>query len=435
MQWNRLLPLALPLCACAATTNDGLGGGEDPPASQGEGTSRSGFEEVPQFGGENSVAGQLKKDDEVKQTVFRFDGLQRFLKPYFDWKGRLEKERALALGLDYTGIWFGASEDLGGEDSAGSGDLRFFGTWTPVKTESGGSGSLVFKVEDRHAYTQVPVSGLGFETGYVGLLGPPFNDGGFMFTNLYWMQKLDGGRTTVLGGVVDVTDYLDVYGLINPWTHFSNLVFTTGSGTIPAPNQGLGAAFGTFMGESMYLVASLVDTNGDPTDLGDSFDSFFSDNEYFTHVELGWVSSFEERYLNNAHLVVWHADERKKASVPDGWGVNFSWASFFDDRWMPFVRAGYADDGGSLLERSLSTGVGRYLRGRGDLLALGVNWGDPSSDFGAGLPDQYTGEIFYRVQLSQNFALTPDLQYVVDPALNPGVDSLWYLGLRARLSL
>lgn len=400
-----------------------------------ERSSKSGFEEVPQFGGKGSVGGQLKEDDEVKQTVFRFGGPLGVLKPYFDWKARLQAEHDLALGMDYTGNWFGATEDLGGESSAGSGDFRIFGTWTPLKTASGDTGSVVFKYENRHAYGSVPVSGLGFETGYLGLLGPPFNDNGSMVTNLYWMQKFGEGRTTVLGGVIDTTDYYDIYGLINPWTAFTNFVFITGSATAPVPNQGLGAAIGSYFTDNMYAVLSLADTNGDPTDLGGSVDTFFKDNEYFTHFELGWVSSFEERYLNNTHLTVWHADEREAAGVPSGWGANFSWAHFYDDTWMPFARAGYSDDGGALLERSVSAGVGRYMRERGDLLGLGLNWGAPSGDFGSNLPDQYTAELFYRIQLSENLAVTPDLQYVADPALNPGTDSLWYLGLRARFSL
>ena len=37
--------------------------------------------------------------------------------------------------------------------------------------------------------------------------------------------------------------------------------------------------------------------------------------------------------------------------------------------------------------------------------------------------------------LSQHFAITPDLQYIKDPALNPDDDSIWIAGVRARLTL
>jgi porin len=135
------------------------------------------------------------------------------------------------------------------------------------------------------------------------------------------------------------------------------------------------------------------------------------------------------------HLTLWHADEREAAAVQDGWGLNLSAAHFFGDTWYPFLRAGYADDGGTILKRSVSAGFGHYMRGRSDLLGFGLNWGEPADSFGPALRDQYTVELFYRVQLSENFAITPDLQYVIDPALNPAEDAILYFGLRGRLSL
>jgi porin len=36
--------------------------------------------------------------------------------------------------------------------------------------------------------------------------------------------------------------------------------------------------------------------------------------------------------------------------------------------------------------------------------------------------------------VTPNFALTPDLQFIRDPALNPTKDVLWVVGFRARLS-
>jgi len=44
-------------------------------------------------------------------------------------------------------------------------------------------------------------------------------------------------------------------------------------------------------------------------------------------------------------------------------------------------------------------------------------------------------ELFYRQQFSPNFAVTPDIQFLVDPALNPEEDPLWVFGVRARPAL
>ncbi len=396
---------------------------------------QSGYEEVPEFGGPGSVGGDLKEDDEVKKTVYRFEAIQRGLKPYFDWKGRINKEHGLAFSFDYTAMYQAAS-DSPGEDKAAGGIARFFGSWTVLGRDSGNTGSLVYKVENRHKLgTDIAPQELGFEIGYAGFPAPIYADNDWSLTNLYWQQKFKNGRVAFIAGQVDVTDYLNIYGLVNPWTAFSNLAFLT-DGTIPAPNQGLGAALGIKASDNVYFVGGLADTNGDPTDPGEGFDTFFDDHEYFSHLEIGWVSTWDRRYFDNIHLTAWHADERDEARVANGKGLAFSFTRFIDDKWMPFVRIGYSDDGGALWERSLSTGFGYYMKKRSDLLGLGLNRSRPTEDsFGPGLDDQYTVEFFYRLQVSRNTAITPDVQFIKDPALNPKEDQIWIIGVRARLAL
>ena len=68
------------------------------------------------------------------------------------------------------------------------------------------------------------------------------------------------------------------------------------------PNEGLGAAFGAMLTDHVYVVAGLEDSNSDPTDPGGGFDTFFNDHEFYKHIEVGWVTSFDRRYLDNAHL-------------------------------------------------------------------------------------------------------------------------------------
>jgi porin len=166
-----------------------------------------------------------------------------------------------------------------------------------------------------------------------------------------------------------------------------------------------------------------------------SAEYFFNRHEYFKSVELGWTTSQNHAYLNNVHLTFWHVDEIEATGNPDGWGVNFSASYWVNECWMPFVRGGYTEDGGSLLEASVSAGVGvNPIRGN-DLLGMAVNWGRPNENtFGPDLDDQYTVELFYRYQLTENIAITPDIQWLINPALNPEDDSLFLAGVRGRIS-
>ena len=346
----------------------------------------------------------------------------------------MNEKIGLQFGGDYNVFLQDASQSMG-ENTAVGGVFRFFGQWDLLGRDSKNTGTLVYKVESRHRLgTDVAPQELAGEIGYAGLTALTFSNAGWELTNFFWRQELLDGRLGFVLGQVDVTDYVDTYGMVSPWTDFSNLAFSTDP-TIPAPNQGLGAAASFTFTNKMYLLAGLADANGDPTDPWEGFQTFFGDNEFFKHMEVGWFSSYENRYANNIHLTGWQADARKGPGIPNGWGVAFSFNHMVADQWLPFLRLGYSDGGaGTVLDRSVSIGIGRYMRHKSDVLGFGLNWGRPSEEtFGPGLRDQYTAELFYRLHLLPHLTITPDVQLVVNPALNPDEDQIWLFGLRARI--
>jgi porin len=392
--------------------------------------------------GRQQVESRLPVSPEQVTNRLRIDSNQTtpmfpssFARDYFDWKERIRESSGVDFGGDYSFGYLEASNSPGKDDAFG-GMYRFYGSWEATSDGKGNSGELIWKVEHRHAYgNHIPPGSLGFETGYVGLFLPPFSDQGTRLTNLYWRQRMKGGNLVLIGGFVDVTDYMDVYMLASPWTGYFNFAFSTGSASIPVPNEGLGLALGGYLDENWYLVGGLADSNSNPAKPGDSFDTFFNDHEFFQHLELGWNSTRETAFLNNVHLTLWHADERKVAATPDGWGANISFSRSVNEHWIPFIRAGYAKDGGSLLEKSISAGFAYQTITGGNQLGFAYNWGVPNkSTWGSGLDTQQTLEAFYRMQLWKELAITPDIQYIRNPALNPDDDSLWVFGLRARLA-
>ena len=218
------------------------------------------------FGGPTSVGGTLDRDSEAKGAV-PFG--ERLLEPYFGFKKGIEKDYGLAFGLDYNALIQTATESPG-EDTAAGGVLRIFGRWTLIGRDSGNTGTFVYKVENRHRLgTDLPPQSLGSEIGYAGLTAVPFSDIRWALTNLYWDQQLFNKRVAFVAGVVDTTDYVDVYGLVDPWSDFSNLAFSTDP-TIPAPNQGVGAAVRFLAADQFYVLGGIADANGDPTDPGNA---------------------------------------------------------------------------------------------------------------------------------------------------------------------
>jgi hypothetical protein len=72
-----------------------------PETAQDANQGQSGYGKLPEFGGPESVGRQLKQADEDRAAMYRFDGLQRNLAPYFDWKRRINDEHSVALGFQF----------------------------------------------------------------------------------------------------------------------------------------------------------------------------------------------------------------------------------------------------------------------------------------------------------------------------------------------
>lgn len=397
--------------------------------------------------------GNLKGPSEVQNRIF-LDSLSNeylfeleFMQPYYQWKDRILEKYGYTYALDYYPIYLKASDSLQGtDDEAASGVLRFSGFWQLLGRGggSGSTGTLVYLVEQRHRYTDNVPGEFALENlGNAGFIGIPFTDDGsdLHLTNFFWNQEWQNGFG-IAAGYLDVTDWVDVYAMTSPWTDFYNFVFSIGAATMDLPDDAaLGLGAGGWLADDVYFIAGFEDLNSDPTDPFDGFDTFWNDHEFFKHVELGWTGSGREQYyLDNVHLTLWHADERDEIGVDDGWGAFLSISHSVGKNWLLFARGGFAEDGGSLLERSVSIGGGYApgdikAPGAGHMIGFGANWGQPNDElFGDDLDDQYTIETYWRVQVSKEFSITPNIQLLVDSANNPDEDTIWVYGLRARLS-
>lgn len=376
---------------------------------------------APRFGGPSSVPGQVRSDGQAPRT----EGA----KHVGDW---LKRSIGLQAGVDYSILAQLLSESPG-ENAAAGGVFRLYGQWTPRFLDEGFAGGLVYKLEQRHRLgTDIAPQELGPAAGYQGLTSVTFSDAGLLLTNLYWHQSFFDNRIAFAAGIVDTTDYIDVYGLVNPWTEFNNLAFTTNP-AIAFPDQSFGIAMRWSITPQLYTLLGIADPDGDPAHPGDTFRNFFTSSTQFRHLEIGWAGSWEKRFVDNVHVMIWQVDRREEAGVDAGWGIVGSFSRELGDRWLPFLRGGYSDGGGALLRGSVSAGLGYRLNERNDYIAFGASWGRPPTEVTGGRPeDQGTFEVYYRAQIFPHVALTPDFQLLLNPALDPSADSIWVLGLRVR---
>lgn len=373
------------------------------------------------------------------------------------WRESLA-DNGFTFGADYFALGLtSANGSTGDTASAASGVARIYGQWHLVGKESGNTGGLVWKVEHRHAYTDnapKDYSGITFQAqdniGYVGMIAPAFNDQGFRVTDLNWKQKINGGRGTIQFGWQDVTNYVDTYALASPWTGFTNLAFSTGGGAMGLPDDGILALSGGHMiGDNFYVVAGIADAKGKSDDIFDGFDTAFaSDAAYFTTLELGWTASQEQIYTENFHVTLWHMDEGSRHSLSSttlddgtvvggssGQGVNFSYSTFITPQIMPFIRGGFSEGDVALYDKSISVGFGYFGLGAAkNNLGFAVNWAETNSDTLQSFADdnQVTAELYYNMQFGDHFQLTPDVQFIHNPALS-AEDTALVFGVRGRV--
>ncbi|NOD76700.1 MULTISPECIES: carbohydrate porin [unclassified Ruegeria] len=367
--------------------------------------------------GPSSVQAELEPGDGLTDPQYRSDFPRNVAPGWFTWKDRLAED-GFRFNIDYLALGQTTNADLGTGEAAG-GIARFYGSWQATER-----GSVTFKIEQRHSYTGVAPQFLGLDGGALSITGTAFNDNGLLLTNLFWTQRAENGSWTLQVGQIDVTDFVDIYGLVSPYSGFQNLSFNTNP-TINTPNQGLGIAGGVKLSEKLYAVASVSDANADPSD--PNFD-VFSDGNLFKSLELGYTSGFDRIYFDNIHLTLWHADAADDGSRAEDYGAAFSAAWFVDNKWMPFFRAGASKGTAALYDRSISAGLGYYGRNT-DLAGVGLNWAEARGIDGT----QFTLEAFYRFSISPGLQITPSVQFISNPLLNPTQDSITLFGLRTRV--
>ncbi|CDT86596.1 conserved exported hypothetical protein [Vibrio coralliirubri] len=337
--------------------------------------------------------------------------------------------QVLKGAVDYYGFGLTSSENLSNKDSsAAAGIARVTLNWRAYQKE-GDTGALQLRVDHKHGYTEsTPKDFVIKNVGGFGLIQPAFSDIGLRLTNLYWAQTFDEQSTDMMVGFLDATDYVDTYQLGNPYYGFSNLQFSTGSGSIPIPDEStFGGVLRHMMSGNYYFYASFSDAKADSTQPFDGVEQFINDNQYFKSLEIGWVESKEDFYLKNSHLTVWHSDGPKE-QVSENYGAN--WSSIYQmGSWIPFFRAGVAKGPEALYKSSVVFGTGYDGVGTG-LLGFALGWAKPN--VASDVDDSYNSEIYYRMNWDA-LSLTPNVQYLHSLPFNSKADDSWIIGMRGNV--
>ena len=409
--------------------------------SQHSDTTRQAYKDSEGFGGPKTVGAQLEADNSP-----RFENRIpiKHTKPWYDFKSRLSENAGIEFGINYTSIFIYSTATISDESSnnASSGILDIQGGWTLVNRKKGkNTGKLFVKVNSRHSYngpnsTAPMFHGLN-ESGYYGLPATGYRHYSMRMIELNYQQALLDNRMHFVVGKVDPTNYFNFHGLVVPWQHFIGYGSSV-SGTVNWPDQGLGLVLNGRPTEKLYIMAGLTDVRGDVFRKGEflNFGDQFQEGKFWKAVEVGYVPSFGERYFKKISVTYWHSDAYVNIDgndIASGQGLAISANWFFKDRFIPFARVGFSNGNGenAFYKTDVQVGHGyRFLNY--DIIGLSISWNNPNID---GVKDQVTSELFYRINLTAHFEITPSIQFVSNPTFNTSETSLFYFGIRGRVTL
>ena len=412
-------------------------GNEAPATDTQPEASQSGYADLPEFGGPESVSAQLKEADRERESTYEFDGLQRGLAPYFDWKRDLKEDLGISLGFHFYALYQNASSSLPGRDDDAFGNIfRFMGNWSVFQRDNGNLGRIEYRVESRSNFGSFQAPGsLGSATG-VATLAP-----GFAYSDNFdldlavinWTQGFNNGRAGFAAGRLAFDVYLDAFpfqtfsrGFINRSFILNPTLPTTGIGAIGGVVKG-------FVTNNIWLGAQMHDANAASGDF--DFDTV-QEGEWLKAVEIGYTPSFGQRKSDLVQFTYWEKDARTLAgtSKGSGWAVSSAWR--LNDQILPFIRFGHSDGGAGVAAKDAFS-FGAEITYRFDQVwTVGAGWANPSREtFGAGLDNETVLETSYKFQLSKNFSLMPDVQIVFNPANDPSESLVWVFGIRVILTM
>ena len=356
------------------------------------------------------------------------DPLAPLLNPLRDARGEVEDATGLTFSLGYTLVYQLATDTFEDQPSLLTGSYDVAVAWSLIEREGAWfssttaaallEGGTVLDHRDDEDLSANIDSGLG--------VNDDLDNNDAVLSELWIAQGFADGRAVLTLGKIDQTVFFDSNRIANDETVQFLATPLVNNPSVAFPDNGLGANLFVEPHGSVYVTAGLGSGSADARET--TLNNLDGD-EVFYAAEVGFTP--EVRGIPGGYRVLaWRADSDEAGDV---WGVAVSLdqevGEFEGGKVVPFFRYGYAEPDEGDATHFVSGGVGweSPLGRRGDLLALGGAYLD-TDDGHEGLI-----ECFYRLQLTDTLAVTPDAQLILDPIAG-GDDVVAVLGCRVQFA-
>lgn len=191
-----------------------------------------------------------------------------------------------------------------------------------------------------------------------------------------------------------------------------------------------------YINERATLLGLVSDVNGDRYDFGD-----ISEGDFFTAVEFHVKVAPRTPKAGYSKITLWHTDGTQDGlpsngmNGPSGWGIfaKYEQELTADGRAIGILRYGKSFEDSAFYDQQASAhfllyNLPLFHRLQNDLIGVAFNWVNATN----GVRDEYDVEGFYRFPLFPLVDMTLSYQFVVNPALDLGIDRASVFSMRFR---
>jgi porin len=378
-------------------------------------------------GDEESVPDLLRELKERRVEKWIDDRrILKLLKPSGDARKWLHDKANLEIAIQQLIIYQRAT---GGRDpnDTGISNSTLLGEWHLVDHPSFGKGALGYFFERRDNLADATVTEFANEVGAAW----DTNDFGISTRNrtalrqLWWEQRILDEKLVLTIGKLHTENYYDCNSFAGSGsTKFISQPFAVNP-TRLFPSDALGLNVAIYPSKNYYLTFGFNDANGKPTTTG--FNSI-DESEFFKAFLFGLTPVLDGLGQGNYRFTFWHTDETDDHE--DGLGFLISLDQELGKSLGVFLKYGYSEPKLDRIEHLISTGfvIRDPLRIKGDLVGIGFSWDSPSNR----VRDEYSIELFYRLQLTTHVQLTPSVDFIFNPSEKEDSGALAVFGFRFR---
>lgn len=375
-----------------------------------------------------------KLHDELRRAQERESLYQRISGVYTDytkWKARVEADTGLAFSMEASVLqqW--------GLPGGGSPAFQLYATpsldWTLFRSKTWGTGSV------QVAYDAVPHYPTRQDAGDIqsrlGLV-TPINDvahRSFTFAQLSYTHATPDNKWLVTAGQYPLWNFDGNAYLGNQQENFNNYILAqNGSSTYRSTGWG---AYVQYNATATLQFAGGVQATNNLS--GETLTTRGAEDHccaWFAYAQ--WTPAFPDLGAAQYSFSYFDTPGVPSQAASRNWSVNA--VQHLGKHWAVFGRANGASGYVSAIRSSYAVGAALldpFARAPTDQLAIAVGYSDtaPPPANPPSARDEKVVEAYWTWTLFGGLLLTPSLQVIVDPALDPGRRSVSVLSLRATL--